>query len=84
MTTESSRHRMILVDRAKFSRFHFNVVAWCLLIILFDGYNLAINGVVLPLLMEDWGLSAVQAGMLASTALSRHDVWCDDLWLFGG
>jgi AAHS family benzoate transporter-like MFS transporter len=41
-----------------------------LLIILFDGYDLAINGVVLPLLMEDWGLSAVQAGMLASTALA--------------
>ena len=41
-----------------------------MLIILFDGYDLAINGVVLPLLMEDWGLSAVQAGMLASTALA--------------
>lgn len=59
-----------IIDRAKFSGFHFQVVAWCLLIILFDGYDLAINGVVLPLLMEDWGLSAVQAGMLASTALA--------------
>ncbi len=38
--------------------------------ILFDGYDLAINGVTLPLLMKDWGLSAVQAGMLASTALA--------------
>ena len=59
-----------IIDRAKFSRFHFKVVAWCLLIILFDGYDLAINGVVLPLLMEDWGLTAMQAGMLASTALA--------------
>ncbi len=59
-----------VVDNAKFTPFHFNVVAWCLLIILFDGYDLAINGVVLPLLMQDWGLSAVQAGMLASTALA--------------
>ena len=59
-----------IIDRAKFSGFHFQVVAWCLLIILFDGYDLAINGVVLPLLMQDWGLSAVQAGMLASTALA--------------
>ena len=59
-----------IIDRAKFSGFHFQVVVWCLLIILFDGYDLAINGVVLPLLMEDWGLSAVQAGMLASTALA--------------
>ena len=59
-----------IIDQAKFTPFHFNVVAWCLLIILFDGYDLAINGVVLPLLMEDWGLTAVQAGMLASTALA--------------
>ena len=59
-----------IIDRAKFSGFHFQVVAWCLLITLFDGYDLAINGVVLPLLMQDWGLSAVQAGMLASTALA--------------
>lgn len=59
-----------IIDQAKFSKFHFRVVAWCLLIILFDGYDLAINGVVLPLLMDEWGLSAMQAGMLASTALA--------------
>ena len=59
-----------IIDHAKFSGFHFKVVAWCLLIILFDGYDLAINGVVLPLLMEEWGLTAMQAGMLASTALA--------------
>ena len=45
-----------VVDKAKFTPFHFNVVAWCLLIILFDGYDLAINGVALPLLMKEWGL----------------------------
>ena len=59
-----------VVDKAKFTPFHFNVVAWCLLIILFDGYDLAINGVVLPLIMKDWGLTAMQAGMLASCALA--------------
>jgi AAHS family benzoate transporter-like MFS transporter len=42
---------------------------WCLLIIIFDGYDLVIYGVALPLLMQEWGLSAVQAGLLASTAL---------------
>ena len=46
-----------VIDHAKFKPFHFNVVAWCLLIILFDGYDLAINGVVLPLMMDEWGLS---------------------------
>ena len=59
-----------IIDHAKFRPFHFNVLVWCLLIILFDGYDLAINGVVLPLLMAEWGLTAMQAGMLASTALA--------------
>ena len=48
---------------------HWSVLIWCLLIIIFDGYDLVIYGVALPLLMQEWGLSAVQAGLLASTAL---------------
>ncbi|WP_291369016.1 MULTISPECIES: MFS transporter [unclassified Acinetobacter] len=59
-----------VIDHAKFTKFHLSIVLWCLFIVLFDGYDLAINGVVLPLLMQEWGMSAVQAGMLASTALA--------------
>ena len=59
-----------VVDNAKFTKSHFSIMMWCLILILFDGYDLAINGVALPLLMKDWGLTAVQAGMLASTALA--------------
>ena len=59
-----------VVDHAKFKSFHVNIILWCLFIVLFDGYDLAINGVVLPLLMKEWGMTAVQAGMLASTALA--------------
>ena len=58
-----------VIDEAKFSPFHLTVILWCLFIVIFDGYDLAINGVALPLLMKEWGLTAVQAGMLASTAL---------------
>jgi len=58
-----------LIDEAKFTPFHWGVLIWCLLIIIFDGYDLVIYGVALPLLMQEWALSAVQAGMLASTAL---------------
>ena len=58
-----------IVDEAKFSPFHWGVLIWCLLIIIFDGYDLVIYGVALPLLMQEWSLSAVQAGLLASTAL---------------
>ena len=57
------------IDNAKFSLFHWKVLVWCLLIIIFDGYDLVIYGVVLPLLMQQWSLTAVQAGLLASAAL---------------
>lgn len=58
-----------LIDEAKFTPFHWGVLIWCLIIIIFDGYDLVIYGVALPLLMQEWSLTAVQAGMLASTAL---------------
>ncbi|TCH65178.1 MFS transporter [Acinetobacter sp. ANC 4862] len=58
-----------LVDEAKFTRFHWGVLIWCLMIIIFDGYDLVIYGVALPLLMQEWALNTVQAGLLASTAL---------------
>ena len=57
-----------LVDEAKFTPFHWGVLIWCLMIIIFDGYDLVIYGVALPLLMQEWALTAVQAGLLASTA----------------
>lgn len=57
------------IDNAKFNKFHWKLLLWCLLIIVFDGYDLVIYGVALPLLMEQWSLSAVQAGFLASAAL---------------
>ncbi|OOR91900.1 MFS transporter [Moraxella caviae] len=59
-----------VIDEAKFGSFHRQVLFWCLLIIIFDGYDLVIYGVALPLLMEQWSLTAVEAGMLASSALA--------------
>lgn len=58
-----------LIDNARFNIFHWKILFWCLLIIIFDGYDLVIYGVALPLLMKEWDLTAVEAGMLASTAL---------------
>ena len=58
-----------VIDHAKFKPFHMTIVLWCLFIVIFDGYDLVIYGVALPLLMQEWGLTAVQAGLLASTAL---------------
>ncbi|BDR15889.1 MFS transporter [Vibrio sp. STUT-A11] len=57
------------VDNAKFNQFHWKVLFWCTLIIIFDGYDLVIYGVVLPKLMSQWGLDPYVAGMLGSAAL---------------
>lgn len=58
-----------LIDDARFNAFHWRVLFWCALIIIFDGYDLVIYGVVLPVLMKEWGLTPLQAGALGSYAL---------------
>ncbi|WP_304639668.1 MFS transporter [Pseudomonas sp.] len=58
-----------VIDNAKFNRFHWKVLFWCTLIIIFDGYDLVIYGVVLPILMDEWQLSPYVAGLLGSSAL---------------
>ena len=58
-----------VIDEAKFRSFHWNVLFWCTLIIIFDGYDLVIYGVVLPILMDQWQLSPIEAGSLGSVAL---------------
>lgn len=58
-----------VIDNARFTPFHWKVLFWSTLIIIFDGYDLVIYGVVLPLLMDQWQLSPVTAGALGSAAL---------------
>ncbi|VVN68693.1 MFS transporter [Pseudomonas fluorescens] len=58
-----------LIDEARFNPFHWRVLFWTTLILIFDGYDLVIYGVVLPALMQEWGLTPVQAGSLGSCAL---------------
>jgi MFS transporter, AAHS family, benzoate transport protein len=58
-----------VIDQARFNAFHWRVLFWCGLIIIFDGYDLVTYGVVLPALMKDWGLTPLQAGALGSYAL---------------
>lgn len=58
-----------IIDNARFSRFHWLVMGLCALLLIFDGYDLFIYGVVLPSIMKEWGLSPLQAGALGSYAL---------------
>lgn len=58
-----------LADEARFNRFHGLVLFWCALIIIFDGYDLAVVGVALPSIMKEMGVAPAQAGFMVSSAL---------------
>lgn len=58
-----------IIDGAKFGHYHWQVLFWSALVIIFDGYDLIIYGTVLPVLMKEWGLGPLQAGTLGSFAL---------------
>lgn len=58
-----------VIDNARFSRFHWMVMALCALLLIFDGYDLFIFGVVLPSIMQEWNLTPLEAGALGSYAL---------------
>ena len=58
-----------LADEAKFNGFHRGVLLWCALIIIFDGYDLAVAGIALPSIMKEMGVSPTNAGFMVSSAL---------------
>ncbi|MGJ7490998.1 MFS transporter [Variovorax sp. ZT4R33] len=58
-----------LADDARFNRFHGLVLFWCALIIVFDGYDLAVVGIALPSIMAQMGVGATHAGIMVSSAL---------------
>ncbi len=58
-----------LADEARLNRFHGQVLLWCALIIVFDGYDLAVVGIALPSIMKEMGVEATKAGFMVSAAL---------------
>jgi len=58
-----------LADEARFNGFHGLVLFWCALIIVFDGYDLAVVGIALPAIMKQMGVDATSAGFMVSAAL---------------
>ena len=58
-----------LADGARFNRFHAGILAWCALIIICDGYDLAVAGIALPSIMKEMGVTAQNAGFMVSSAL---------------
>src|SRR5574337_2129494 len=58
-----------IADEASFNGFHGIVLFWCALIIIFDGYDLAVAGIALPSIMKEMGVDATSAGFMVSSAL---------------
>ena len=58
-----------IADEARFNGFHGTVLFWCALIIICDGYDLAVAGIALPSIMKQMGVDATQAGFMVSSAL---------------
>lgn len=55
-----------IVNSAKFNRSHLMLLVCCCFIVLFDNYDLVIYSSVLPVIMEEWSMSPVQAGAIGS------------------
>ncbi|MFT3817317.1 MAG: MFS transporter [Rubrivivax sp.] len=58
-----------VADEARFNGFHGLILAWCALIIIFDGYDLAVVGIALPSIMKEMQVDPTKAGFMASSAL---------------
>lgn len=58
-----------LADEASFNKFHLLVLVWCALVIVFDGYDLAVVGIALPSIMKEMNVDPAKAGLMVSAAL---------------
>lgn len=57
------------IDKARFGRLHASILCWCILIMVLDGYDLAIVGISLPLIMKAMQVTPFAAGVIASSSL---------------
>ena len=55
-----------MIDTSKINRFHLSVIILCALILALDGYDLVVYGVIMPFVMEEWGLTPIEAGAIGS------------------
>lgn len=58
-----------LISEAPIGMPHMAILFWCSLMIVFDGYDLAVAGIALPAIMQAMGVGPAQAGLMVSSAL---------------
>ncbi|WP_428910865.1 MFS transporter [Niallia sp. Krafla_26] len=67
MHTTTNAEQML--EQTKFNKFHGMLLFWGAILMLFDGYDLVVYGAVVPTIIDEWGISTVEAGMYGSYAL---------------
>ncbi|MFM0121662.1 aromatic acid/H+ symport family MFS transporter [Paraburkholderia sp. RL18-101-BIB-B] len=60
----------VIADDARFGTLHATILLICTLIIVADGYDLAIVGAALPSVMKDLHVAAAQAGLMVSAGFA--------------
>lgn len=55
-----------VLGNSKFNKFHLLVFLWCFFAITFDGYDVALYGIGLPLMMDDFKIDEIAAGAIGS------------------
>lgn len=68
-STPKTYNILALAGNSQLNRFHGMIIFWCFLILVLDGYDLAVAGAALPAIMDDMGVTATTAGFMASSAL---------------
>jgi len=58
-----------IVEGSALSAFHWKLLGLCFLLLVLDGYDLAIAGAALPAIMKDMQVDPATAGFMASSAL---------------
>lgn len=58
-----------LAGASRFNRYHGLVLFWCVVILILDGYELAVFGAAMPSIMADLAIDAASAGMMAGAGL---------------
>ena len=64
-----------LADDARFNRFHAKVLLWCLLILIIDGYDIAVMGIALPSIMQQMGRLVVD-DLVTGSSLMDETIKC--------
>jgi MFS transporter, AAHS family, benzoate transport protein len=69
---EETVHRLDiqkLADDATLNSFHYMVIAWVIVIVAIDGYDIGVTGAAMPAIMADLKIAATTGGAIASASL---------------